>query len=75
VFFVPTRLGKPEGAAACVCAAGYRDATDLFASSDLFFESGDISGGDSSDASHSSLATPVCLACEPGTYGDGGESA
>ncbi len=72
-FSCPPGSESSEGAAACVCAAGYRDATDLFASSDLFFESGDISGGDSSDASRSSLATPVCLVCEPGTYGDGGD--
>ena len=67
-FSCPPGSESPEGAAACVCAAGYRDATDLFASSDLFFDE-----ENSSDASRSSLATPVCLACEPGTYGDGGD--
>ena len=54
----PPGSESAEGAAACACAAGYRDATDLFAAPDLVADSG-------------ALATPVCVACEPGTHSDG----
>ena len=57
-----------EGAAACACSPGYRDATGLLASPVFGAEGVD----DPENAEPwGALATPACVACEPGTSSDG----
>ena len=56
----PPGSESPEGASACVCAGGYRDATATAAAS-----------ADGSVFAFSLERGPVCVACEPGTHSDG----
>ena len=56
----PPGSESPEGASACVCAGGYRDATATAAASP-----------DGSVFASSLERGPVCVACEPGTHSDG----